>query len=483
MRFAYISALLAALWPLASASHADAATVPLTLVRAFSLPISATGNFDHLAADTKRGRIFVTAKDGHALLVLDEKQGRVVATLRGMPRPHAVLYRSDLDRLYVTDGTAGTLNIFDGASYRLLARIRLHVDADSIGYDPSKKLLYVDNGGKAAGSTFSLVSVIDTTAMRRLADIHVDGDTLEAMALDAYRPRLYVNDPAQNRVVVIDRWTRTVIASWPLTLGHDNVAMALDEAHERLFVGCSSGTIVVFDSTTGKERESLPSVRGMDDLMFDRSARRLYAAGRTAIASYAQIDADHYTALPRVATRPGASTALLLPQQSAYYTVFPGVASRPATLAEFRTATVWSDPAPAAEFAYAPHAPAAERLVLSTLSRHRFLRKIGLHGVPPGKKISILLANGNETRLGIETTSGDFAAVRSGRFYGPLIQDGAYYNVKLPLFDAAKRRIGIIVMEIPQSAVPNEAGAERTAYAVRSEVSSQIPSLAALFER
>jgi DNA-binding beta-propeller fold protein YncE len=459
------------------------AAMPLALSHTFPLPRSVTGSFDHLAADTQRGRIFITAKDGHALLVLDEKQGRVIATLRGMPRPHAVLYRSDLDRLYVTDGADGVLNVFDGSSYRRLARIHLHTDADSIGYDPSKKLLYVDNGGTSAGSPFSLISVIDTTALRRLTDIRVDTGTLEAMTLDAYRPRLYVNDPVHNRVVVIDRWTRTAIASWPVTLGRDNVAMALDEAHERLFVGCRSGNIVVLDSTTGKERASLPSVRGIDDLTYDRSAQRLYAAGSGAIASYAQIDADHYTALSRVPTRAGASTALLVPERSAYYTVFPRTATRPAELAEFRTATVWRDPAPPAAFAYAPNAPAAERLVLATLSRHRFLRKLGLHVVPPGKHISILIANGNETRLGIETTSGDFAAVRSGRFYGPLIADGAYYNVKLPLFDAAKRRIGIIVMEIPQSAVPNEAGAERTAYAVRHEVSSRIPRLASLFAR
>ena len=57
-----------------------------------------------------------------------------------------------------------------------------------------------------------MLSVIDTNTDKKLADIKIDGDTLEAMALDAYRPRLYVNDKAKNTVVVIDRETNAIVA-------------------------------------------------------------------------------------------------------------------------------------------------------------------------------------------------------------------------------------------------------------------------------
>jgi hypothetical protein len=60
----------------------------------------------------------------------------------------------------------------------------------------------------------------------------------------------------------------------------------------------------------------------------------------------------------------------------------------------------------------------------------------------------ILIANGNATRIGIRTSASNFAAVKNGGIYGPRIEDGEFYNMKMPLFDAQRRSIGILVMEI-----------------------------------
>jgi hypothetical protein len=55
----------------------------------------------------------------------------------------------------------------------------------------------------------------------------------------------------------VDRKARTIMASWPITLGKTNVPMAIDEAHHLLFVSCRNGQIVIFDT---KELEALPLV-------------------------------------------------------------------------------------------------------------------------------------------------------------------------------------------------------------------------------
>jgi hypothetical protein len=52
-----------------------------------------------------------------------------------------------------------------------------------------------------------------------------------------------VNDAALNKVVVLDRGSRSIVASWPVTMGKRNVTMAIDEAGHRLFVGSRSGAI------------------------------------------------------------------------------------------------------------------------------------------------------------------------------------------------------------------------------------------------
>jgi hypothetical protein len=60
-----------------------------------------------------------------------------------------------------------------------------------------------------------------------VADVKIDGDTLEAMALERNSGKMYVNEAALNKVVVLDRGSRSIVANWPVTMGKRNVAMAL----------------------------------------------------------------------------------------------------------------------------------------------------------------------------------------------------------------------------------------------------------------
>src|SRR5437660_6872791 len=171
-----------------------------------------------------------------------------------------------------------------------------------------------------------MLSVVDTTSGKKITDIKVDGETLEAMALESSSPKMYVNNKAKNRVDVIDREKREILASWPITKGKTNVAMALDEANHRLFVACRSGQVVVFDTETGKELQALPIGEGVDDLVFDVASKRLYAAtggGTGSIAVYRQKDADHYESLGSVPSGALGRTGRLVPQLKRYFVAVP----------------------------------------------------------------------------------------------------------------------------------------------------------------
>src|SRR5881275_1499086 len=186
-------------------------SAPLRLVRTITLPPDVKGHFDHFEVDLKGGRLFATPESYKAVLVFDFKTGKLIRTIGGIGKPHAVLYREDLSRIYVTDGDAGDLKIFDGKSYRLLSSVKLLADADSIGYDPASKYLYIDNGGGDVHETYSMVSVVDTSSGEKVGDIKVDGETLEAMALETSSPKIYINNKAKNQVAVVDREKRAVI--------------------------------------------------------------------------------------------------------------------------------------------------------------------------------------------------------------------------------------------------------------------------------
>src|SRR5438309_4479803 len=267
---------------------------PIKLIQTFELPAEVKGNFDHFGIDLKGGRLFATPEGYHAVVVFDLKTGKLVHKIDGIGKPHAVLYREDLNRIYVTDGDAGDLKIFDGTTYGLVSSVKLLEDADSIGYDPATKYLYIDNGGGDLHETYSMLSVVDTTSGKKVADIKVDGETLEAMALESSSPKMYVNNKAKNRVDVIDREKREILASWPITKGKTNVAMALDEDNHRLFVACRSGDLIVFDTTSGKELSSLPIAKGVDDLAFAKDNKRIYAAADGFVDVYQEQSPDDY---------------------------------------------------------------------------------------------------------------------------------------------------------------------------------------------
>ncbi len=296
---------------------------PIKLIQTYELPAEVKGNFDHFGIDLKGGRLFATPEGYHAVVVFDLNTGKLVHKIDGIGKPHAVLYREDLNRIYITDGDAGDLKIFDGTTYKLLSSVKLLEDADSIGYDPATKHLYIDNGGGDVHQTYSMLSVVDTTAGTKLADLKIDGDTLEAMALERSTPKMYVNNRAKNQVSVVDRDKRELVASWPVALCKNNVAMALDEANHRLFVACRTSQIAVLDTQTGKEITSFAITKGVDDITYDAASKRIYAACDGAVDIYEQSGPDSYKLVANVPTGPMGRTARLVPELKRYFVAVP----------------------------------------------------------------------------------------------------------------------------------------------------------------
>jgi DNA-binding beta-propeller fold protein YncE len=325
-----INLLLAAIIVLSAHFVAAQTAAPLKLAAKYEMPASVKGRFDHLGIDVAGNRLFVVGEEAAQVLVFDLTTGKFVRSIK-VGHPHAVLYREDLSQIYITDEDKGVLNIYNGKTYDLVKAVQLKVDTDSIGYDPATRYLYIDNGGDNAHETFTMLSVVDTTAGSKLADIKVEGDTLEAMALEKSGDRLFLNNTAKNEVEIIDRKTNKLVTSWPIKMGKGNSTMALDESAHRLFVGCRSGVIVVFDSQSGKELQALPQGKGVDDLMFDPASKRLYATsgGTAAVDVYKETDPDHYQSLGNVPSGPGGKTGLLVPQLSKLFVAVPPQGATP----------------------------------------------------------------------------------------------------------------------------------------------------------
>src|SRR6476660_4448163 len=133
---------------------------PLRLVQ--SIPVEGARHWDHFGVDLKGNRLFVSSEEEPAVEVFDLKTNKHITTLTGFKEPHNVMPFSDLKKIYVVDGGASEIKVFDYDSYKLIGHIALTIDADPFLYDPASKLLYVVNGGREAHTPTCLVSIVDT---------------------------------------------------------------------------------------------------------------------------------------------------------------------------------------------------------------------------------------------------------------------------------------------------------------------------------
>src|SRR5712691_5971549 len=254
---------------------------PLKLVHTIPLPGLKGGDFDHFAPDVDGHRLFLTAEENGKVEVLDTSENQLIHTIDDLKAPHAILYRQDLKKLFIVDGDASAVKIYDSDNYQKVGEIAVSIDADSIAYDPASSYLYVVNGGREAHTPYSLISVIDTNTAKKLQDIKINSNHVEAIVLEKSGPRMFCNITGQNAVGVLDRNESALAATWRLPPGDtQNVAMALDESNHRLFVVTRKpGKLIVLNSENGKVIADLPAVDLVDDLSYDAKQKRLYLAG------------------------------------------------------------------------------------------------------------------------------------------------------------------------------------------------------------
>src|SRR5882757_11552434 len=314
-------ALISALTVGAAAQNA----MPLKLVATIPLPGLHDGDFDHFAPDPDGHRLFLTGEENEKVLVFDTEANKLVHTIEDVKAPHAILYRKDLKKMFIVAGDASAVQVYDADSYKMGAEIKVSIDADSIAYDDATHYLYVVNGGREAHTPYSLISVIDTNSSKKLRDIKIDSNHVEAIVLEKSGPRMFCNITGQNAVGVLDRNESALAATWRLPPGDtQNVAMALDEANHRLFVVTRKpGKLIVLNSENGKVIADLPAVGLVDDLSYDAKRKRLYLAGDQSLDVFDQKDPDHYVLLARIPGSFRAKTGILVPELNRYYLAVP----------------------------------------------------------------------------------------------------------------------------------------------------------------
>ncbi len=297
----------------------------LTLESRIPLP-NVKGRIDHFSVDVKDLRLFVAAVENRTLEVIDLKAGQVVHTVKDLAEPQGVYYDASTNHLFVACGLDGVTKILDGSTFQTLATVKFPDDADNIRYDARSKGVIVGYAGakqlrKREEGTGGLGFIGENG--KTIADVVIDAHP-ESFQLETHGSRIFVNVPEKKEIEVIDGVKRSVLARWPVS-AEDNFPMALDEGHQRLFVGVwKPAQLLVFDMETGKQVAAGDIAGKTDDLFYDSAKHRVYVlTSQQFLEVFEQKDADHYNRIARYPIPPGSQTGLFVPEWEKLFVAVP----------------------------------------------------------------------------------------------------------------------------------------------------------------
>ena len=159
-------------------------------------------------------------------------------------KPHFPGINTKTHRLYVTDGEAGALLVFDVNQGTKITKIATGAGAHTVMVDEENNLIYVTN--KGANS----LSVIDGESNQKVADIPV-GKGPHGLALDLSHDRAYISNTLSHNVTVVDTSNRKVIKT--IATGAGPWGVALDQVNDWLYTSnTNEGTVSRIDMETGK---------------------------------------------------------------------------------------------------------------------------------------------------------------------------------------------------------------------------------------
>lgn len=331
----FLCSFVACLLLPASPSAVSQSQEPLTLLTTIQLP-EIDGDFDHFAYDLKRNRLIAAAEEHHTLEIFDLKTGKHLRSILGFKAPHSIAYVRQSDELFVTDGDDASCLILSASDFHRIGRIALRAGPDAALYDPASSRYYIGNGGREEKAKTSVITIISTKDHQKVADVAIDGDNIEAMAIDRVHQRLFVNMRDKKAIGVVDLMSNKVTTTWAVLGMNRNTPMKFDPPNRRLFVaGRTPGKFFVFDTSNGALVTSMDCVDIADDLTWDPVLHRIYVTGSHGISIFHQNTKDAYSLLSRMETI-GGKTSIYVPELKQFYVAHPKAGAEDASLLIYR---------------------------------------------------------------------------------------------------------------------------------------------------
>jgi len=256
--------------------------------------------FDYITVDSVARRVYLS--HGTEIKVVNADTGVLIKDITGLKQDHGVALAPEFGRGFISDGGAGKVIIFDLKTLEPAGEAKADKDADSIIYDPASKRVFVMNGDPNSST------VIDAKSGTAAGTIALGGAPEFAVA-DG-KGTVYVNLEDKNEVIAIDSQKLTIKSRWPVAPAGGPTAMALDQAHRRLFTaGRNPQMLVVMDADNGHIIQSFPISAGVDAAVYEPETGLVFASTREGMIHIFHEDSpDKFSEVETVKTEFGAKT-------------------------------------------------------------------------------------------------------------------------------------------------------------------------------
>jgi DNA-binding beta-propeller fold protein YncE len=188
-------------------------------------------------------------------------------------KPDGSTYAPPFHKLYVSDERARAEAVIDVRSDNVIVTLHFDSETGMPLYDAKSKLVYVNLQDR------NELAVIDPATDKVVARYPVSGcNGNHGMALDIERRLGFLACQGNDKLAVFDLDKHATIITLPLAHGSDVVQF--DPGLGRVYVGCSSGAISVFqagDAGHFRKLADVPVERRVHSLAADMKTHRVYA--------------------------------------------------------------------------------------------------------------------------------------------------------------------------------------------------------------
>ena len=233
------------------ALHAASAIAAPQVVATIALPDPV--RWDYVSVDAAAHRLYVAHRE--RVDVFDTRDNKPVLQLAPTPGVHGAAAASDLNRVFTSNGTDGTVGVFDATTGKLLQTVKAGKKPDAIVYEPATHRVFAFNGDS------SDVTAIDAKSLQVLATIPAPGAP-EFAAVDG-RGHVFFNIEDKSELAVLDAQTLKIERHFSLAPCDEPSGLAIDPKG-RLYSVCGNGTLVVSDPVQGRVIGKAPIGRGPD---------------------------------------------------------------------------------------------------------------------------------------------------------------------------------------------------------------------------